>query len=138
MLSEEYLKLLEARPRRIEMAGKAKYFHFNLTYYPGGGQATVCLLPLSGRAISGISFCSPEDNFSRAEGRYAALERALDGTHFSCHLVPDCKMDNARFVVQDTIQEIYRVENPNSKSWHPWMGPGRASDIEIRGRKRNG
>ena len=52
----------------------------------GQGTATVAIVPLADNTVEvGVAFCSPEDQFSRAEGRKRALERITQKKDFYVH-----------------------------------------------------
>lgn len=39
---------------------------------------TICIIQKEGKMFHGVTLCSPNDNFSKAEGRKRAQERALE------------------------------------------------------------
>lgn len=70
---------LADRSTRLKIANKVKFFHFNL----GKGQITIAMHDedianlMDVDALIGGSFCSPEDNFNKRQGRHLALDRLL-------------------------------------------------------------
>jgi hypothetical protein len=135
---------LPTRERKKELARLmetgAAYTHFNL----GAGQATVLTLR-DGQAVHfAIAFCSPDDNFSRAEGRKHALRAFFgkDGHVLGYGQMPGFYLgqpEDKRNTLEEAMSALRArlsdiAQQPNQVRW---LNTDKVRTFRLRGRRRN-
>jgi len=61
------------REERVQLAKNPRYRHFRLY----DGFVSICTSKINNTWVYGVSFCSPEDKFSRPEARFISFKRMM-------------------------------------------------------------
>lgn len=109
---------------RADIINKACYAHFNV----GQGQATIAGMIVNDVLYYGVSFCSPEDNFSKKLGRRKAEEHFIYSANKRGVLRGDFKSSHPSEVLEQALKH-YLGSNRRLPKWI-------RGDVSLRGRFR--
>jgi hypothetical protein len=108
-------------------------------YKVGPGIATICGGLINSKLYYGIALCSPDDNFSKSEGRERAIAHLVDDEH-SCKrgvmtLQPeDCKGHPTEILKKAVERHLKKIDKRHKPQW------AKNAEVGFRGkpRKRKG